>query len=90
MTLWIQVPFVGIRKQRQCVLHVQTVVDKWLIKSIIPNDIIIPGGLRHDDGVIRCPCNGVVARGEGVMSMEFGMFQSGHGQYVLSRVIQDL
>lgn len=83
MTLWIQVPFVWIRKERQCVLHVQTMVDIWFIKRVIPNDIIIPSRLRHENGVIRCPCNRVVARREGVMSMEFGMFQPGHGQYVL-------
>ena len=52
MTLWIQVPFVWIRKERQCVLHVQTMVDIWFIKGVIPKDIIIPSRLRHDDGVI--------------------------------------
>jgi hypothetical protein len=52
MTLWIQVPFVWIRKERQCVFHVQTMVDIWFIKSVIPNDVIIPSRLRHDDGVI--------------------------------------
>jgi hypothetical protein len=65
-------------------------VDIWFIKGVIPNEIIIPSRLCHDDGVTRCPGNRVVARREGVMSMEFGMFQSRHSQDVSGRVIHDL
>lgn len=90
MAPWIQVPFIWIRKERQCVLHVQTMVDIWFIKGVIPNNIIIPSRLRHDDSVVRCSCNRIVARREGVMSMELGIFQSGHGQYVFGRIIHDL
>jgi hypothetical protein len=90
MTLWIQVPFVWIRKERQCVFNVQTMVDIWFIEGIVPNEIIIPSRLRHDDSVRRCPRNRVIARREGVVSMELGMFQSRHGQYVFGRVIHDL